>query len=563
MVPQADSKPFVDHELKQRLQGKGFLLASGGGIGKFGGNFSVLAYKGQQFWIDTGIAFPDHNTPGLYKKIPDLTLLTSSNPSAVFLTHAHEDHIGSFPFITDLLPDKLPIYASPYTISLLRARLKDNGVEDRFSFIEINQNQSVTLGPVRFSFFFLPHSIPQVYSLGVEIIEIQRKIFWTADFKTEGNEKRFSVAGLQNFAPVDYLFVDSTGAIAKGLAESESMVKKNLEKIISHLSGRIFITTFSSQVERIRGIFDIAAKHGRSVGLQGFSLKNHLRASYEAGEFDTPVHELRDPSPKNKHSVWLVAGCQAEEGSSFYRLARDELKKFSLNENDTLIFASSMIPGNESGIFEALNLLAKKNVNIIGIDGDDLKVHTSGHGKKDDIRKLVEWLKPSTVVPIHGDPIHFASLENMQLKKTHGVKEVFRIESGNLYDLTQSLTSVKRFQQKTGFIEEGEIHTEDVLYFRRKELSQNGVCTVVVQRGSMELLSFNYIGTSSEKFLAEKQETLRDAFQRIFHSHGGELTKQRVKNLREKIHSVNLQYLKKNPFVNLIFVEDTQIGYKT
>lgn len=555
MVPQVKSSLFFDKEVADKIRtSPGILIAPGGGIGGFGANFTVFSYQGKTYWFDLGIGFSDRHTPGLYKKLPDPLLASSTVPDAVFLTHGHEDHIGAVPYFYEMLPEGLEFFGSAYTLALLRSKIKDAGGKvEKFEYQIVEKNKVLKFDKVNFHFFFHPHSIPQVFSLGVEIPSAGIKFYWSADFKTEGKEDRFSRKDIEDFGPIDYFFSDSTGALSDGLAPAETEVGENLYRVIADWPGRVFITTFSSQVERIKSILEAARLLSREVGFQGYSIKNHLRAAYEAKEFDIPSHQLSDPSPKSRKAIWIVAGCQSEEGSSFYRLAHDEIKKFSLRETDLLIYASSMIPGNESQIWEALNLIARKGVHIVGIDGQDPRVHASGHGRKEDIRRLVQWLKPQTIVPIHGDPIHFRAFENSGFAEESGAR-VDYMERGNIYDLRKHLTSVKRFNPVTGFLEYGEIHTDETLYYRRLELSDSGVCTVVVRESDLTLLALNFTGVSSSNFISDRMDEIRSSIQQMLDVYDSPLSRQKTKKLREKIQAVNAKHLAKNPFVNLVMV---------
>ncbi|HMV35006.1 MAG TPA: ribonuclease J, partial [Turneriella sp.] len=409
MVPQVSADPAGIVDYPRRLVKDQLYFAFGGGVGRFGTNFTVFHLNGVTIWIDVGSGFANHHTPGMDKNLPNRQLLLGFPPTAIFLTHGHEDHIGALPHLTEVIPVGTPIFASPFTTALVTARLKDRGIDPaRWDFRLIEQDSDIEIGPFRVSTFFMPHSIPQCFSVGLEasLPQGKKRIYFSSDFKMRGSEVRHKVQNIKKFAPVDFLFVDSTGSLHEGETTDEREVDESLERLISRIPGRIFITTFASQVERIKNIVRIASGLSRPVGFLGRSLKSQWEAAFISREVAAPLHLQKPPSYTSQNAVWLVAGCQADKNSSFSRLTHGTLAKVRLKAGDTLVYSASMIPGNEGKIYEALNLAADVGVRVVGVSGDT-RVHASGHGKRGDIERLISYLKPRHILPVHGDPLHF------------------------------------------------------------------------------------------------------------------------------------------------------------
>ncbi|MES0490360.1 MAG: ribonuclease J [Leptospirales bacterium] len=535
-----------DQQLRLKPDKTYFLF--GGGVGRFGQNFTVFQNNGFTLWIDTGAGFPAYDQPGLQRTIPSYDIVKKFPPNVIILTHAHEDHIGAFTFLYDLIPANTPVYASPFTLSMLKTRLKELDLAiDKFSFRIVDQNAVFTEGPFRLSSFFMPHSIPQTFSVGIETPE-GKKIYFSSDFKIHGVEKRHSPKDIKKYGPVDYLFCDSTGSLSSGSAPDETEVIKGLEKTIRNWEGRIFITTFSSQIERIRYIYEIAEKTGRPVGIRGRSIRVHLQAAFESEEFPKPSTRLNNPSPQNARAIWIVAGCQADEGSSFRRLAENELSKLHCTSKDLLIYSGSIIPSNTEYVYEALNNIALRGTPIVGIADEHPVVHTSGHARKDDLRKLIDWVKPETIIPVHGDPIHFQGVAELVPKSS----QVKVLTEGTLYELCPDFNRIVSFDSSPGLKEPGELHFDPSLYRHRRSLSTSGICNVIIQENSWELVRLQYVGTGTKNFIQKHIPDLETKIKEVLKANAASESLNANKKLQQKIAKINLVVLQKNPFINII-----------
>lgn len=538
----------------------------GGGLGSFGANFSVFSYQDTIIWIDYGAGFPNKKTPGMARSLPDMAITKAMIPDAIILTHSHEDHIGGIPYIISLLPIKTNVYCSIFTKEILQNKLSDSGLDPNyFEYHILTENNKHKIKDIEFFNFFIPHSVPQAYSVGLKLPN-DIKIYFTSDFKLEGHEPNFVEKDIKEFAPVDLLFADSTGALKNGKSLSEENVLLNIKELIAHTSGRIFITTFSSQVERIKGIYKIAKELSRPFGIQGFSIKNHLKAAYNAGVFDEMPSKISHVSPKSKNAIWIIAGCQAEEGSSLYKLAHNQFGRFTLSSNDTLLFSGSIIPGNEEGIFSVLNKISELGVRVIGI-GESTSwpnnappFHASGHGQGGDIATLIEWLQPKNIVPVHGDALHFNAFENI-VNKVYAQANVHFAYSGSIYSFYKNKNGdgviAKVLDKPFGpaFIESGEIHFDMNLYERRLELSTYGLCIVVLEEASGALLNFELVGVVSQSKMSDEEKgTLHFELENICNHISHLSKKQRHRKVRQNIKMLLLSRYSKKPFIQVIEV---------
>jgi len=564
LVPQAEINFIENSEIKKQFNQSKIHFAFGGGIGSFGRNFTLFYLNNTTIWIDFGAGFSNNQTPGLSKTLPNTELAKEFPPDAIFFTHAHEDHIGGLPFIYKSLKEKTKIYGSKFTINSIRYRLDDLGLEKRssidnskFEFIVIDENETFEINDFLVSIFFVNHSIPQSFSVGLQSKITKEKLFFTGDFKTLGTEPRFSQKAIQDYGSIDYLFIDSTGSLSTGYSENENEILENLKELIKNHQGRVLVTTFSSQIIRLRNLFKIAEKLKRSIGIQGYSLKANLNIAYESEEFDHFILNHKNPSKNDKKSIWIISGCQADQHSAFYRLAKSELQGFTLREDDLLLYSASIIPGNEADVFWALNKISQRGVKIVGINQSYKKIHTSGHGKQQDIIDLIKWLDPKNIIPVHGDYIHFNALQNLLELKNRNIHKhlekniIFEINS----DTKEKITTIQEVENLESYIENNEIHHENTIYKLRQISAQEGVCSIVVHREKKLLLALNYIAVSTYEIIDANEEALKADIQSIVSTIDSEDDHVPYRYIK-KINKINSLYLKKNPLVQVIWLDE-------
>jgi ribonuclease J len=551
LVPQVSADPAGIIDYPRRLTRDRIYFAFGGGVGKFGTNFTVFHLNGTTVWVDLGSGFANHHTPGMEKNLPNRQLLLGFPPSAIFLTHGHEDHIGAIPHLAEVIPQGTPFYASPFTTALLTNRLKDRAIDPgRWKFNLVEQNSETAVGDFRVFTFFMPHSIPQCFSVGLEaeVAGETKRIYFSSDFKLKGTEVRHKVQQIKKFAPVDFLFVDSTGSLHDGETADEKEVDESLEKLIQKTKGRIFLTTFSSQVERIKNLVKIAAQNGRPIGFLGRSLKAQWEAAFQSKEVSQPLHMMKQPSFTSQNALWLVAGCQADKNSSFSRLTHGMLTKIRLKKDDTMIYSASMIPGNEGRIYECLNLAAAAGTIVVGVSGD-VRVHASGHGKRGDIEKLIGYLKPRTILPVHGDPLHFESfLHFVSDKKVR----VTLTEEHKIYALGDAPEFVESVPNETCLVEPGEVHFEETIYRERVHMGGEGICIALFDAERFQLARLSYVGVMSETLTQKLQSELFREAAKIAADLAGSADANREKKFRDRLGRVHQDLIGRSPYVKIL-----------
>lgn len=569
MVPQVSADPAGILDYPRRLRRDRLYFAFGGGVGKFGTNFTVFhlngrpsaipgladpgasVHPGTTIWIDCGSGFANHHTPGMDKNLPNRQLLLGFPPTAIFLTHGHEDHIGAVPHLAEVIPPGTPFYASPFTTALLTNRLKDRSIDPaRWQFNLVEQNSEHQIGDLRLFTFFMPHSIPQCFSVGLEA-EVQgetKRVYFSSDFKLKGTEVRHKVGQIKKFAPVDFLFVDSTGSLHDGETADEKEVDESLEKLILKTKGRIFLTTFSSQVERIKNLVQTAARAGRPIGFLGRSLKAQWEAAFQSKEVGQPLHLMKQPSFTSQNALWLVAGCQADANSSFSRLTHGTMAKIRLKKDDTLIYSASMIPGNEGRIYECLNLAAGEGVHVVGVSGD-VRVHASGHGRRGDIEKLIGYLKPRAILPVHGDPLHFTSF--LQFISDKKVK-VNLTEEHKIYALGDEPEFVESVPDETCLVEPGEVHFEDTIYRERVHLGGQGICIALFAADRFQLNQLSYVGVMSQALTKRIERELFTEAAKIAAEVAGVAEASREKKFRDRLGRIHQDLIGRTPYIKII-----------
>ena len=518
-------------EVTQALEETEFYVTFGGGIGAFGTNFTVFSHNGTNVWVDVGAGFSDEATPGLYKKLPCAELLTSLPPMLIVLTHGHEDHIGAMPHVYSLLPKKVKVMASPFTWALVKLRLSEHKLSlSKFEEITIDENTSYKINDIEINTFFMPHSIPQMFAVGLQAAS--RKVFFSSDFKLKGDEPRFSKDAIKQFGPVNTLFCDSTGALSDGSAVSESDVHNALRQVISAWQGRVFLTTFASHVERIQFLFDLAADTGRSIGVQGYSIKNSMRAAFESGEVAFDLSEIQPPSKKDKNSLWIISGCQGDFGSSLDKLINAKTS-FNLNESDLFIYSSSIIPGNEKKVFGLMNTLSDYGVTIQGLYSKKLLTHTSGHAKIDDIIELVSMLNPNSVVPIHGDALRFHNFKRIIEDRRIDIVDnasVYRIDEG-------SLKRVVTVDTHLSLMEPTEIHSDFSLYKTRVVMGLHGICVIFIDE-NLQILAIRFVGVVSSTYNENKLNGIRSEIRSLFNHAQNKNSNSFKKKFRQRVQQI-------------------------
>ncbi|MDR7146732.1 ribonuclease J [Rhizobium sp. BE258] len=413
-----------------------------GGVGEIGMNLALYGYgpadHRQWIMVDCGVTFPGPDLPGVDLVLPDIRFLAKERKSlrAIIITHAHEDHYGA---LADLWPGlNVPVYASPFTAGLLEA--KRNFEKDAIGEVPVTifkAGDTINVGPFSIEGVAVNHSIPEPMSLMIRTP--LGNVIHTGDWKIDHepslgpltDETRFRQLGDEG---VLALMCDSTNALRDGVSPSEKDVSASLRKIIENAEGRVAITTFSSNVGRIRTVAEAAEAAGREILLLGSSLKRVVDVSRELGLMEGIKPFIAEDEygyiPRDKVVV-ILTGSQGEPRAALAKLSRDEMRNVALAAGDIVVFSSRAIPGNEKAIQDIKNGLVEQGIHII-TDSEAL-VHVSGHPRRNELQKMYQLVRPKILVPVHGEATHLTA--HKELAEQSGIASVPRVRNGDVLRL--------------------------------------------------------------------------------------------------------------------------------
>ncbi len=460
-----------------------------GGVGEIGMNFALYGFgpaKARE-WIvvDCGVTFPGPDLPGADLVLPNIDFIAGERDRlrGIVITHAHEDHYGALLALWPML--QAPVWATPFTAGLLEA--KRGGGDDGDASIPVTiyrAGETFQIGPFSIEAVSVTHSIPEPVSLAMT--SPAGTVIHTGDWKIDPapslgqptDEERFRALGRDG---VLALVCDSTNAMREGTSPSEEEVGASLRQIIEDAPGRVAITTFSSNVGRIRSIAEAAYDAGRKVLILGRSLKRVIDVADELGYMQGIPEFLSEEDfqylPRDE-AVIICTGSQGESRAALAKLARDELRNISLGAGDTVIYSSRVIPGNEKPILEIKNQLIERGIRIIE-DGDAL-VHVSGHPRKNELEQMYDWVKPEVSVPVHGEAAHLVA--HGSLASQVGVPQVAQVRNGDILRLSPGPAEIVGQVENGRVFKDGRlIGTYDKVGIReRKKLSYVGHVAVNV-----------------------------------------------------------------------------------
>ncbi|MCK1390978.1 ribonuclease J [Bradyrhizobium sp. 1] len=413
-----------------------------GGVGEIGMNLSIygLGNRQQRSWlaVDLGVSFGDEeHLPGIDLIMPDISFLEKErkNLMGLVLTHAHEDHFGA---IIDLWPRlKCPIYATQFSAALFEAKLAAERNAPKIPVTVVQSGGRVDIGPFNVEFIPVAHSIPEAHALaihtevGIVLHTGDWKIDPTPTLGKPTDEKRLRELGEEG---VLALIGDSTNAVRDGRSPSEAEVARTIIDLVKAAKGRVAVTTFASNVARIKAVADAAKAADREVVVVGRAMERVTQVARETGFLDGVQNfrsaEVYGHLPQDK-VLALCTGSQGEARAALARIANDDHPEITLNRGDSVIFSSRTIPGNEKAVGAIINNLVLQGVEVI-TDRDHL-VHVSGHPRRDELRDMISWVKPQLLIPVHGEALHLH--EHAKLARAAGVPRVLVVRNGDLVKL--------------------------------------------------------------------------------------------------------------------------------
>ncbi|WP_416796210.1 ribonuclease J [Ciceribacter azotifigens] len=412
-----------------------------GGVGEIGMNLALYGYgtpsNRQWIMVDCGVTFPGPDLPGVDLVLPDIRFIEAEkrNLKAIIITHAHEDHYGG---LNDVWPGlNVPVYASAFTAGMLEAKRDYEGGRADIPVTPFKAGDRINVGPFSIEAVGVNHSIPEPMSLVIRTP--LGNVIHTGDWKIDHapslgpltDETRFRELGDEG---VLALMCDSTNAMRDGVSPSEQQVSDGLRQIIETAEGRVAITTFSSNVGRIRSIAQAAEAAGREVLLLGSSLKRVVAVAADIGLMEGVKPFIAEDEfgyiPRDKVVV-ILTGSQGEPRAALARIARDEMRNVAFAAGDTIVFSSRTIPGNEKAIQDIKNGLVDQGLHIV-TDSEAL-VHVSGHPRRNELLQMYEWTRPQMVVPVHGEAAHLTAQAELALQA--GVKSVPKVRNGDILRL--------------------------------------------------------------------------------------------------------------------------------
>ncbi len=469
-----------------------------GGLGEIGLNTMLFEYGPYSILIDAGLMFPENDMLGIDIVIPDYSYLQQrrSGLLGLVVTHGHEDHIGAIPFL--LREFQVPIYATALTLALIREKLREHGLIERSTLLEIAPRQTFSLGPFTIEPIQVCHSIPDC--VGLAIRTPVGTFIHSGDFKidhTPIDGRRFDMArfGAYGEEGVLALFSDSTNVERPGYTLSERDVGATLHEIFQECTGRIIVAVFASNLHRIQQVIHLARAFGRKVLLNGKSMVANVRIARELGSIDFPSHEeiqLPDlPRIEDSEVLLLTTGSQGEPMSALSRMAFNDHKKLKVKPGDTIVLSSKFIPGNERTIQNIINHLYRQGAEVIHEQVRD--IHVSGHAYREELKTMINIVRPRYFIPVHGEYRHL--VKHRQLAQLVGVPEerCLVVENGDVVGFGPDGVSLGERVETGRILVDGKgIGDVGGLVLRdRRHLSEDGmvVVSVVIDKETKEILS--------------------------------------------------------------------------
>ncbi|MFN2496854.1 MAG: ribonuclease J [Pseudonocardiaceae bacterium] len=450
--------PGIPHTAPPPLPGEALRAVALGGIGEIGRNMTVFEHAGRLLVVDCGVLFPADDAPGVDLILPDFRAIENrlDDIEALVLTHGHEDHIGAVPFLLRLRPD-LPVVGSEFTLALVREKCREH--RQKPQLVQVKESSRHSCGPFDCEFFAVNHSIPDALALAIRTPA--GLVLHTGDVKLDQlplDGRLTDLAGFSRLGDegVDLLLIDSTNAEVPGFVTPERDIGPVLDSVIGRARQRVIVTCFASHVHRVQQVLDVAASHGRKATLVGRSMMRNMGVAANLGLLRISPGLLVDldealAMPEDR-VLFVSTGSQGEPLSALSRMAHGEHRQIKIRSGDTVILASSLIPGNETAVFRVVNELTRLGATVV--HQGNAKVHVSGHAPAGELLFLYNAIRPSNVMPVHGEWRHLRA--NAALAARTGVPEerVVIAENGVVVDLAEGRAQI------VGRVEVGQVYVD-------------------------------------------------------------------------------------------------------
>lgn len=489
-----------------------------GGLEKIGMNITAFEYEDSIVVVDCGLAFPEDDMLGIDLVIPDITYLKDNiqKVKGFVITHGHEDHIGALSYV--LRDINVPVYGTKLTMGIIEKKLEEHNLLRSTRRKVVRHGQSIMLGKFRIEFIKTNHSIQDASALA--IYSPAGVVIHTGDFKVDYTPVFGDAIDLQRFAEIGKkgvlaLMSDSTNAERKGFTQSERTVGHTFDHLFAEYKDtRIIIATFASNVDRVQQIINSAYKYGRKVVVEGRSMVNIISTAQELGYLNVPdktlveIDQLKNYPPEK--TVLITTGSQGESMAALSRMAADIHRKVTIMPNDTVIFSSNPIPGNEKSVSRVINELSEKGANVIFQDA-----HVSGHACQEELKLIYSLVKPKYAVPIHGEYRHRKA--NAMLAQSLGIpkENIFMIQSGDVLEMdakeAQVVDKVHTGEVLVDGLGVGDVG--NIVLRDRQHLAEDGILIVVMtlEKGTNQLLAGPDIVSRGFVYVRESEGLMEDA----------------------------------------------------
>ena len=489
-----------------------------GGLEQIGMNITAFEYEDSIVVVDCGLAFPEDDMLGIDLVIPDVTYLKEniSKVKGFVITHGHEDHIGALPYV--LKEVNVPIYSTKLTLGLITNKLKEHNLVRSTKLKEVKHGQVINLGDFSIEFIKTNHSIQDASALA--IYSPAGIVVHTGDFKVDYTPVFGDAIDLQRFAEIGKkgvlaLMCDSTNAERPGFTMSERTVGRVFDNLFNeHKNARIIIATFASNVDRVQQIIDTAYRFGRKVAVEGRSMVNIISVASELGYLRIPENTLIEidqvKTYPDEKVVLITTGSQGESMAALSRMAADIHKKITIKPNDTIIFSSNPIPGNEKAVSKVINELSMKGAKVIFQD-----VHVSGHACQEEIKLIYSLVRPKYAIPVHGEYRHLTAQKHVVEDLGIPKENIFILASGNVLEMDENSAQV------TGSVQTGAILVDglgvgdvgNIVLRDRQHLAEDGIMIVVMtlERHSNVVLAGPDIVSRGFVYVRESEDLMEHA----------------------------------------------------
>jgi ribonuclease J len=471
------------------MQTKKLKIIPLGGLGEFGMNCLAIQWEDDIIVIDAGLMFPETELLGVDIVVPDITYLieNKAHVRAIILTHGHEDHIGGLPWILSEI--KVPVYATEFTLAYVEGKLEEHELLDEITLIEITPKEKFTIGPFTIEPIRVTHSLVDCVALAIDTpVGV---VIHTGDFKIDLaplDDKAFDLHTFAEYGKrgVLALLQDSTNVERTGYTPSERAVIPRLEEVFSQTKKKLFFSCFSSSIYRIRIAMELARSHGRKVVVLGRSMMESTEIAQDLGYIDVPPGLVINPGQMRDYPadqlMILISGTQGEPMSALSRAAVDNHKHAHIDAGDTVVLSSRIIPGNEKSIYRVIDHLSRREANVIYDDGSHGLIHVSGHGCQEELRLLINLVRPRFFIPIHGDYRNLRRHAQVAME-TGAVEHAIVIEDGDVLELEKN--NAHKMDKVTAgriLIDSGSTIdvVEDLVIRDRRILSEDGIVLAVL-----------------------------------------------------------------------------------